>query len=60
MKSITYIFVILVCTMTSCKETNSSAEIKTTTDSTYFDYSGEDDQFTGGVKVPFKIIFGMF
>lgn len=51
MKNITYVFVIFVFTLMACKETNSNTDIKKTSDSTYFDYSGKDDQFTGGIKM---------
>lgn len=51
MKNLAHILVILVFIVTSCKQSEANAVDETTTTSGYFDYSGSDDQFTGGVKM---------
>jgi len=52
---------IVVSFITSCKQSESKTTDETTTSSSYFDYSGSDDQFTGGIKmIPITTLKGTF
>jgi len=51
MKNAIYFLALFACITLSCKQVEFNVADETTTNPGYFDYSGSDDQFTGGVKM---------
>jgi len=51
MKNLILIVLLVTSSVISCKQAESKAIDETVTPTNYFDYSGSDDQFTGGIKM---------
>lgn len=61
MKNFTLILVFTVLTLSSCKNSEEQTTQTIDTLSNYFDYSNNDDQFTGGIKmIPINTPKGIF
>ena len=51
MKRLTFISLILTVVLIGCKTDEKTTPEETNSESSYLDYSGSDDQFTGGIKM---------
>ena len=61
MKNLIYCVLLITAMVAGCKQVESKAIDETATTSNYFDYSGSDDQFTGGIKmIPINTPKGTF
>ncbi len=61
MKNLIHLFIVAFVLLLGCKSDQQNATLESDTKQSYFDYSGSEDQFTGGVKmIPIETPKGTF